>query len=106
MNIKGIRHITMLHRLASRPVPRSREGILSELTHLEREKARLEREMKSLLHNQKKTERHLREAQERSALLERVRQKACADHPAASGDSESGGDGRERTGRRKITLEY
>ena len=106
MDIKGLRHLPTLQRLANRLAPRSPEGALAELTHLEHERARFERELKSLAHNQQQTEHHLRQVQARIALLERVRCEARDDPLSASGDNGSGSGGPDSAGRREIPLEY
>ena len=106
MDIKGLRHLPTLQRLANRLAPRNREAALAELTHLEHERARLERELKSLAHNQQQMEHHLSQVQARIALLERGRYEALADPPSDSGGNGSGGGGPEPAARREIPLEY
>ena len=106
MNIRGIRHISTLQGLANRLAPHKREAGLAELTHLEHEKARLERELKMLIHNLEHAENHLGQVQERITLLERALYEGYADHAAALLDSGSGGGEGERAGRREVSLEY
>ena len=106
MDIKGLRHLPTLQRLANRLAPRSPEGALAELTHLEHERTRFERELLTLAHDQQQMEQHLRQVQARIALLERVRCEARADSPSASGGNGSGGGEPEAAGRREIPLEY
>src|SRR5689334_12619267 len=66
---KGMRQITTIQGLRSRSVPSSREQIMAELSRLEHEKARLEREQKIWLANQQKTGERLRATEDRIELL-------------------------------------
>jgi hypothetical protein len=52
---KGMRHITTIQSIRSRSVPSSSEQIMTELSRLEHEKGRLERERKIWIENQHKT---------------------------------------------------
>ena len=66
---KGMRHITTLQALRGRSVPSSREQIMAELSRLEHEKARLEREQQIWIENQHKTDERLRATEDRIELL-------------------------------------
>jgi len=106
MDIRGMRHLPTLQRLANRLVPRSREGALAELTHLEHERTWFERELKNLTHKQQQMEHHLRQVLARIVLLEQVQCGARDDPLLASGGNGSGGEGPEPPDRREVTLEY
>ena len=67
---RGMRDVTTLQGLRSRSVPSSREQIMAELSRLEHEKARLERERGIWLENQRNTEERLSANEERIALLQ------------------------------------
>jgi len=66
---KGMRHITTIQGLRSRSIPSNREQIMAELSPLEHEKARLEREQKIWIENQQKTGERLRATEDRIDLL-------------------------------------
>ena len=71
MEVKGMRHLSTLHR-NDRSVPRSRAAGLAELTYLEQERARLERKLKALAEQQVKSVRLLDQVQQRTALVQGV----------------------------------
>lgn len=71
-DIKGMRDIPTIQVLRNRSVPTSREQAVTELARLEHEKARLERELKMWIHNQKKTEGRLWLVEQRLALVQEV----------------------------------
>ena len=79
---KGMRDVTTLQGLRSRSVPSSREQIMTELSRLEHEKARLERERGIWLENQRNTEERLRANEERIALLQEAFDQMSGDRPA------------------------
>lgn len=91
---KGMRDIPTIQGLSSRSVPDTRPQAATELARLEHEKARLERELKMWIDNQKRTESRLWLVEERLALVQQV-----VVAPAA-GDSTkpvlSGAEGRTR----------
>jgi len=69
---RGMRDIPTIQGLSSRSVPDTRPQAATELARLEPEKARLERELKMWVNNQKKTEDRLRQVEERLALVRQV----------------------------------
>jgi len=111
-DIKGMRDIPTIQGLSRRSVPETRPQAATELARLEHEEARLQRELKMWLDNQKKTEERLQQVRERLALVQQI-----LDLPAA-GDSKKparvrrspaekadGGEG-EVQGWQEISLEY
>jgi chromosome segregation ATPase len=70
-NIRNMRDIPTIQGMKNRSVPSNREQIMSELSRLEHEKARLERENTIWLTNQKKTESRIQQVNERMDLLRR-----------------------------------
>ncbi len=72
MRPRGMRDIPTAYGLAKRTKPGSRDEAITELARLEREKARLEREMALWVENQKRTEKHLQRVLTRLAMLEPV----------------------------------
>jgi hypothetical protein len=69
---RGMRDIPTIQGLSSRSVPATRPQAATELARLEHEKARLERELKMWIGNQKRTESRLRLVEERLALVQQV----------------------------------
>jgi hypothetical protein len=69
---RGMRDIPTIQGLSSRSVPNTRPQAATELARLEHEKARLERELKMWIDNQKRTESRLRLVEERLALVQQV----------------------------------
>jgi hypothetical protein len=67
---KGMRDIMTVQGLGSRATPHSREQIMVELSRLEHEKARLERERAIWFGNQQKAEARLQSTEERIGLLQ------------------------------------
>ena len=108
MSVKGLHHISTLDGLADRSGPHQRVAGLAELTHLEREKAGLEKKLKVLTHSLEDTEHHLGQVQERIALRERTLYPGGGDQGLAALDRGSGGKDKagERVGRREVSLEY
>jgi len=72
LQARGMRDIPTIQGLRHRSVPASREQIMSEMAHLEHEKARLERELNIWTANQKKTENRLQQAHGRIVLLQKI----------------------------------
>lgn len=67
---KGMRDIMTVQGLGSRSTPHSREQIMVELSRLEHEKARLERERALWFDNQQKAEARLQSTEARIGLLQ------------------------------------
>jgi len=99
---KGMRDIPTIQGLNSRSVPDTRQQAATELARLEHEKARLERNLKMWINNQKKTEGRLRQVEERIALLKPV----LGYGSEGSGEQRTADDGRKDKDWREITLEY
>jgi len=109
---KGMRDIPTIQGLNSRSVPDTRQQAATELARLEHEKARLERNLKMWINNQKKTEGRLRQVEERLALVQQVLVLPAADgspkcvQARRSLSEESNGSEGKGQGWREITLEY
>jgi len=109
---KGMREIPTIQGLNSRSVPDNRQQAATELTRLEHEKARLERNLEMWINNQKRTEGRLREVEERVALVQQVLAPPAADgstecvQARQSLRAEGNGSEGEVQGWREITLEY
>ena len=108
MSVKGLHHIPSLQGIADRSQPRQRVANLAELTHLEHEKAGLQKKLKTLTHSLGQAEHHLGQVQKRIALRERALYPGGADQGLVALDRGSGGKDQagERAGRREISLEY
>ncbi|MBI4758053.1 MAG: hypothetical protein HY783_03490 [Chloroflexi bacterium] len=111
-DIKSMRDIPTIQRLHNRSVPTTREQAVTELAHLEHEKARLERELNIWSINQKKTESRIQQVEGRLALLQRVLDPPAADGPTKCAkvrqsptEKANSGEG-EAQGWREIPLEY
>lgn len=81
---KGMRDIMTVQGLGSRSTPHSREQIMVELSRLEHEKARLERERSIWLGNQQKAEARLQATEERIGLLQAAFDEQNQAQPGAS----------------------
>lgn len=109
---RGMRDIPTIQGLNSRAVPNTRPQAATELARLEHEKARLERELKIWIDNQKRTEGWLRQVEERLALVKQVVVPLAAEgstgrakvrrSPTEKADSGEG----EAQGWQEIPLEY
>ena len=86
-----------------RCVPAHREQIMSELTHLENEKARLDREISIWLSNQKKAQIRIQQVQERiDFFLSKIEE--LLPKPQAA---QSGQETKKQSGNfREVNLEY
>lgn len=108
---KGMRDIMTVQGLGSRSTPHSREQIMTELSRLEHEKARLERERSIWLGNQQKAEARLQATEERIGLLQAAFDAQLQEQPgrpAAAHRAASQPDDNENTTAtwRAVVLEY
>jgi len=109
---RGMRDIPTIQGLNSRSVPNTRPQAATELAKLEHEKARLERELKMWIDNQRRTEGRLRRVEEQLALVKQVlvllpaegstRRAKVRRSPTDKADSGEG----EAQGWQEIPLEY
>ena len=106
MKIRGLREISTPAGFESRPVPRTRAQVVGELAYLEREKARLERELDLWAANLNRTESRLRSAMDRIALLKRSLDGSPLESDESEGESAKADDGPCEESWRKVTLEY
>ena len=81
---RGMRDIPTIQGNSSRSVPPTREQVVTELAHLEHEKARLERELRIWSSNQQKTVDRLQRLEGRLAIL----QQQALNPPSAEGLTE------------------
>jgi hypothetical protein len=86
-NLRGMRDVPTIQGLRHRFLPGTREQTVAEVARLEHEKARLERELSLWLQHQDRTEKQLRQVEER---------------PKGKAGSDEG----EAQGWREISLEY
>lgn len=108
--VRSMRDIPTVQGLRDRAIPDSREQIMSELAHLEHEKARLEREINIWIANQKKTQERIRLVQERVEMLNRtmeelspaVPRRRSAQHGAAPDEEDEKKESRFHA----VSLEY
>ncbi len=112
MKVKSMRDIPTIQGLRHHSMPKTREQVVTDLASLEREKARLGRELNIWVDNQKKTEDRLRQVDERLALLQQI-----IDPPAADGSAKGAkarpsraeaadGSKGHTQGWREVSLEY
>lgn len=102
-NIRNMRDIPTIQGLKYRSVPAHREQIMSELTRLEHEKARLDREITIWLSNQKRAQTRIQQVQERMDLLQRRIDELLPKPQAA----QSGQETEKQSGNfREVSLEY
>ncbi len=106
-SIKGIRDIPTIQGLRSRSVPDTRPQAATELARLEHEKARLERELRVWILNQKRTEGRLRRVEERLAHVQQVVVPPAADGGAKRARvRQSPAEKTDAQSWREIPLEY
>jgi chromosome segregation ATPase len=108
---KGMRDIMTVQGLGSRSIPNSREQIMTELSRLEHEKARLGREREIWATNQQKAEGRLQAAEERIGLLQAAldeQRQEQPDQPATARRSASFAEEPEEapTSWRAVVLKY
>jgi hypothetical protein len=109
--VRSMRNIPTIQGLRNQSLPTTREQAVTELARLEHEKARLERELKMWVDNQKKTEMRLRQVDERLLSLQEIlepaegkarprrrERRSTADQPREEGEGEQTW--------REIPLEY
>lgn len=106
---RGMRDIATIQGLSGRNVAGSREQMVTELARMEHEKARLEREMRIWIGNQKRTEERLRLVQERLDLLQKTLNpeliERVAQQSAAAGTDAQANTG-ETPGWNEVVLEF
>jgi len=69
---RGMRDIPTIQGLRHRSLPGTREQTIAEVARLEHEKARLQRELSIWLANQERTEKRIRQVEQRLAALQDV----------------------------------
>jgi hypothetical protein len=79
--MKGMRDIPTIQGLRNQSLPKSRELIVAEVARMEHEKARLERELRMWVSNEKKTENRLQRVEERLGLLQQMLEPPPASAP-------------------------
>jgi len=110
-SMRGMRDIPTIEGLRHRSLPTTREQTVADVARLEHEKARLNRELNLWLEHQKRTEKQLRQVEERLALLQQIldplpdegaTRPVRRPSPAPEADSGEG----EARGWQEISLEY
>ncbi len=108
--VRSMRDIPTVQGLRDRAIPDSREQIMSELAHLEHEKARLEREISIWITNQNKTQERIRIVQERVEMLNRTMEEISPSvprrRPAQPGEAPDEADENKETRFHAVSLEY
>ncbi len=105
-HLRGMRDIPTIQGIRNSSVPATREQAMTELTRLEHEKARLERELGMWLVNQKKTEGRLQQLQERVTLLQNVMDELPPKIRRPDTGSEQLEDDAGKSNWREVPLEY
>lgn len=105
-HLRGMRDIPTIQGIRNHSVPATREQAMTELTRLEHEKARLERELSIWLANQKKTEGRLQQLQERVTLLQNVMDELPPKRHRPDTGSEQLEDDAGKSNWREVPLEY
>lgn len=105
-HLRGMRDIPTIQGIRNRSVPATQEQAMTELTRLEHEKARLERELSIWLANQKKTEGRLQQLQERVTLLQNVMDELPPKRRGPDTGSEQLEDDAGKSNWREVPLEY
>jgi hypothetical protein len=105
MKVRSLRHISTLRGLSDSLVPRKRGVALAELTHLEHEKAGLERKHQLLTHALENTQQALGQVEHRIALLEPLLGLGSSAAPVTNIRRDAPQE-REEPARREVSLEY
>lgn len=105
-HLRGMRDIPTIQGIRNRSVPATREQAMTELTRLEHEKSRLERELNIWLANQKKTEDRIQQLQERVNLLQTVMGEISPKRRRPDPGSEQAEEDAGKSAWREVSLEY
>lgn len=101
-----MRDISTIQGIRNRSVPATREQVMTELTCLEHEKARLERELRIWIANQKKIENRLQQLQKRVTLLQNVMDELTPKRRRPDTSGEQAEEDAGKSGWREVSLEY
>ena len=103
-NLRSMRNIPTIQGLKNRMVPDTSEQVISELARLEHEKARLERENKIWVSNQRKAQARIDTAQARIDLLRGILEELS---PRKVDTQPSGVEAPKKNPKyREVTLDY
>jgi len=108
-DLKGVHDIPTAQSLVNRSMPTSRADLMTQLARMEREQAKLERELDLWIGKQRKTQKRLRQIQQRMELLQRALDESSGDQKRRHDDvARQRADVESRASKpaRVVSLEY